>query len=66
MLHSYDGEFKQFGLFTPMTEILLRLEEVTNIKWELLGVTISMMKKMMMNFMDLILMTMMIVTGIPG
>lgn len=37
MLHSYDGEFKQFGLFTPMTEILLRLEEVTNIKWGVVG-----------------------------
>lgn len=38
MLHSYDGEFKQFGLFTPMTEILDRLEEVTNIKWGVVGV----------------------------
>lgn len=38
MLHSYDGEFKQFGLFTPMCEILDRLEEVTNIKWGVVGV----------------------------
>lgn len=38
MLHSYDGEFKQFGLFTPITEILDRLEEVTNIKWGVVGV----------------------------
>lgn len=37
MLHSYDGEFKQFGLFTPMTEILQRLEEVTHIKWGVVG-----------------------------
>ncbi|KAI5957083.1 SSY5 [Candida jiufengensis] len=37
MLHSYDGEFKQFGLFTPMCEILSRLEEVTNIKWGVVG-----------------------------
>ncbi|KAI5964430.1 SSY5 [Candida theae] len=37
MLHSYDGEFKQFGLFTPMCEILNRLEEVTNIKWGVVG-----------------------------
>ncbi|GEQ69170.1 hypothetical protein JCM33374_g2841 [Metschnikowia sp. JCM 33374] len=38
MLHSYDGEFRQFGLFTPMAEILDRLEEVTNIKWGIVGV----------------------------
>lgn len=37
MLHSYDGEYKQFGLFTPMCEILNRLEEVTNIKWGVVG-----------------------------
>lgn len=38
MLHSYDGEFRQFGLFSPMTEILDRLEEVTKIKWGVVGV----------------------------
>lgn len=38
MLHSYDGEYRQFGLFTPMTEILDRLEEVTKIKWGVVGV----------------------------
>ncbi|EGV66337.1 SPS-sensor serine protease component ssy5 [Yamadazyma tenuis] len=38
MLHSYDGEFKQFGLFTPMVEILSRLEEVTKIRWGVVGV----------------------------
>ncbi|CDK24783.1 unnamed protein product [Kuraishia capsulata CBS 1993] len=38
MLHSYDGEFKQFGLFTPMTSILERLQEVTNIEWGIVGV----------------------------
>lgn len=38
MLHSYDGEFRQFGLFTPITEILDRLEEVTQIKWGVVGV----------------------------
>lgn len=38
MLHSYDGEFRQFGLFTPMAEILTRLEEVTKIKWGVVGV----------------------------
>ncbi|KAK6463434.1 peptidase S64 [Scheffersomyces coipomensis] len=37
MLHSYDGEFKQFGLFTPMCEILERLEVVTSIKWGVVG-----------------------------
>lgn len=39
MLHSYDGEFKQFGLFTPMCDILARLEEVTHIKWGVVGVS---------------------------
>lgn len=39
MLHSYDGEFRQFGLFTPMTDILDRLEEVTKIKWGVVGVS---------------------------
>lgn len=38
MLHSYDGEFRQFGLFTPMTEILDRLAEVTKIQWGVVGV----------------------------
>lgn len=38
MLHSYDGEYKQFGLYTPMCEILERLEQVTNIKWGVVGV----------------------------
>lgn len=38
MLHSHDGEHRQFGLFTPMTEILDRLENVTNIKWGVVGV----------------------------
>ncbi|CAH6721220.1 SPS-sensor serine protease component Ssy5p [[Candida] jaroonii] len=38
MLHSYDGEFRQFGLFTPMCEILERLEQVTKIKWGVVGV----------------------------
>lgn len=38
MLHLYDGEFRQFGLFTPMTEILERLEEVTKIQWGVVGV----------------------------
>ncbi|ODQ81650.1 hypothetical protein BABINDRAFT_21129, partial [Babjeviella inositovora NRRL Y-12698] len=33
MLHSYDGEFKQFGLFTPMEDVLSRLHEVTNVEW---------------------------------
>lgn len=36
MLHSYDGQVKQFGLFTPMSEILDRLETVTGIKWSVL------------------------------
>ncbi|WPK25883.1 hypothetical protein PUMCH_003217 [Australozyma saopauloensis] len=38
MLHSHDGEHRQFGLFTPMTEILDRLEQVTSIKWGVVGV----------------------------
>lgn len=39
MLHSYDGEFKQFGLFSPMTEILSRLQDITSIKWGVVGVS---------------------------
>lgn len=38
MLHSFDGEQKQFGLFTPMSEILDRLEVVTGIRWGVVGV----------------------------
>lgn len=38
MLHSHDGESRQFGLFTPMTKILDRLEQVTSIKWGVVGV----------------------------
>ncbi|GME82277.1 unnamed protein product [Ambrosiozyma monospora] len=37
MLHSYDGEFKQFGLFTPIDNVLDRLEEVTGISWGVVG-----------------------------
>lgn len=37
MLHSYDGEFKQFGLFTPMEQILHRLREITGIEWAVVG-----------------------------
>lgn len=37
MLHSYDGELKQFGLFTPIDDILDRLEIVTGIKWGVVG-----------------------------
>lgn len=37
MLHSYDGEFKQLGLFTPMDDILDRLETVTGVKWGVVG-----------------------------
>ena len=39
MLHSYDGERKEFGLYTPMTTILNCLEEVTHVKWGVVGVT---------------------------
>lgn len=38
MLHSYDGERKEFGLYTPMTHILSRLEEVTHVKWGVVGI----------------------------
>lgn len=38
MLHSYDGERKEFGLFTPIDNILRRLHQVTNIKWGVVGV----------------------------
>lgn len=34
MLHSYDGELKQFGLFTPVEDILERLHQVTGIEWD--------------------------------
>ncbi|KAG7660963.1 SSY5 [[Candida] subhashii] len=37
MLHSYDGAGRQFGLFSPMCEILERLEDVTGIKWGVVG-----------------------------
>ncbi|QPG73029.1 hypothetical protein FOA43_000333 [Brettanomyces nanus] len=37
MLHSYDGELKQFGLFTPITDILERLKEVTGLAWGVVG-----------------------------
>lgn len=38
MLHSFDGERQEFGLYTPMTSILSRLQEVTNIKWGVVGI----------------------------
>ena len=34
ILHSYDGEMKQLGLFTPMDNILTRLKTVTKIEWQ--------------------------------
>lgn len=37
MLHSYDGEFKQFGLFTPIDDILDRLHDVTGLEWGVVG-----------------------------
>ncbi|KAK9461992.1 peptidase family S64-domain-containing protein [Lipomyces oligophaga] len=37
MLHAYDGEHREFGLFTPMTRILERLREVTGIEWGVVG-----------------------------
>ncbi|CDR36596.1 CYFA0S01e02850g1_1 [Cyberlindnera fabianii] len=33
LLHSYDGEGKQFGLFTPMENVMTRLKEVTGVEW---------------------------------
>lgn len=39
MLHSYDGDYKQFGLFTPIDDILERLETVTGIEWGVVGCT---------------------------
>lgn len=38
MLHSYDGERKELGLFTPIHTILDRLHEVTHIQWGVVGV----------------------------
>ena len=35
MLHSYDGELKQFGLFTPISTILERLQTVTGVEWDI-------------------------------
>ncbi|CCD23049.1 Ssy5p NDAI_0B00150 [Naumovozyma dairenensis CBS 421] len=35
MLHSYDGEQKQFGLFTPISNIMERLNTVTGIQWDI-------------------------------
>lgn len=34
ILHSYDGEMKQLGLFTPMDNILARLKAVTKVEWQ--------------------------------
>lgn len=39
MLHSYDGERREFGLFTPMASILDRLRDVTGTDWGVVGVT---------------------------
>lgn len=33
MLHSYDGERREIGLFTPMDELLKRLQDVTGVEW---------------------------------
>lgn len=35
MLHSYDGSRQQFGLFTPIADILERLNDVTGIQWDI-------------------------------
>ncbi|QLL31495.1 hypothetical protein HG536_0B03580 [Torulaspora globosa] len=35
MLHSYDGEQRQFGLFTPIGDILERLHTVTGVLWDI-------------------------------
>ncbi|AGO12254.1 AaceriAEL105Wp [[Ashbya] aceris (nom. inval.)] len=35
MLHSYDGERKQFGLYTPIADILERLHDVTGVIWDI-------------------------------
>lgn len=37
MLHLIDGEFKQFGLFLPMEDVLLRLHDITNVPWGVVG-----------------------------
>lgn len=37
MLHSYDGEYKQFGLFSPIDDILDRLYTITGVKWGIVG-----------------------------
>lgn len=39
MLHAYDGEFKQFGLYSPMLFVLSRLEELTKVQWGIVGVS---------------------------
>lgn len=33
MLHSYDGERKEIGLFTPAEEMMDRLKEITGVEW---------------------------------
>lgn len=38
MLHAYDGEFKQFGLYSPIVLILNRLHELTKVPWGIVGV----------------------------
>lgn len=35
MLHSYDGEQKQFGLFSSIGDILERLHSVTGVHWDI-------------------------------
>ncbi|KAG7883920.1 hypothetical protein KL938_002505 [Ogataea parapolymorpha] len=37
MLHSYDGENKEFGLLTPIHDILDRLHAVTGVRWGVVG-----------------------------
>lgn len=38
MLHAYDGEFKQFGLYLPIVLVLNRLQELTKVPWGVVGV----------------------------
>ncbi|CAR23991.1 Ssy5p [Lachancea thermotolerans CBS 6340] len=35
MLHSYDGEQRQFGLFSPIGDIFQRLNQVTGVTWDI-------------------------------
>lgn len=39
MLHSYDGEQRQFGLYSTIGDIFQRLNQVTGVNWDIVKAT---------------------------